>query len=268
MPPKLRIQPLSDLHLEMHEGYAIAKTDADMIALAGDIHTGTQGITWAAGESQRLGKPIVYVAGNHEYYGHDFCRLTDQLREEALRTGIFFLSDDFVDMGGCRILGCTLWTDYLAWKSAWDIQDTMLACERALADHRLIHMGEKLFMPEDARLANRKSTQWLQTMIANNEGGIPSIVVTHHSPSLRCAHPNFDLSPTTAAYCSDLEHLISGADLWIYGHTHSCFDSLVAGTRVVSNQGGYPFERTFGFDPSKVIDVVANGGMPGKGECT
>lgn len=52
---QLRIQPLSDLHLEMHGECSIAATDADVIVLSGDIRKGARGITRAARESQRLG---------------------------------------------------------------------------------------------------------------------------------------------------------------------------------------------------------------------
>lgn len=150
MTSPLRIQPLSDLHIEIHGDYSIAKTDADLIVLAGDIHNGVKGIQWAASESQRLGKPVVYVPGNHEYFGHDYHRLDDDLREESLKTGVLFFNNDFIDFSGCRILGTTLWTDYSVWKSAWAIEDTMIACERAMADHRLIRIGERSFMPDDA----------------------------------------------------------------------------------------------------------------------
>jgi hypothetical protein len=42
--------------------------------------------------------------------------------------------------------------------------------------------------------------------------------------------------------------------LWIHGHTHYCVDYEVAGTRVVSNQRGYPDQET-GFDPALVVDI-------------
>lgn len=50
-----------------------------------------------------------------------------------------------------------------------------------------------------------------------------------------------------------------GADrvaLWVHGHTHTSVDFEMAGTRVVSNQRGYPGEES-GFQPSLVIDLEA-----------
>ena len=76
----MKIQLLSDLHNEFlrsgkqhadkkWQGF-IPDSDADIIILAGDIDTGTQGLEWAIAESERLAKDIIYVAGNHEFYGH------------------------------------------------------------------------------------------------------------------------------------------------------------------------------------------------------
>ena len=77
----MKIQILSDLHNEfLRNGKknptrkwsaVIPETDADIIILAGDIDTGTKGAEWAILESERLGKPILYVLGNYEFYGHD-----------------------------------------------------------------------------------------------------------------------------------------------------------------------------------------------------
>jgi len=260
---KLRIQPLSDLHIEVHGGYQIPATTADLIVLAGDVHNGVEGIRWAAAESQRLGKMAVYVPGNHEYYNGDIATLNEAMREEAGRLGIFFLNNDAIDVGGCRILGTTLWTDYQAWGQ--DVDSTMLNCKRALADHRLIAFNGRAFTPQDALLLHKESLEWLETALSVHHPEQPTVVVTHHSPSLKCSNPNFDLGPITAAFCSELDHLIGQSDVWIYGHTHACFDSTISGSRVVSNQLGYPYERTFGFDGSKTIEVSAASKVLGNG---
>lgn len=50
---------------------SIDDTDADLIVLAGDIGVVLDGLRWAVDEAGRLGKSILYVAGNHEFYHHD-----------------------------------------------------------------------------------------------------------------------------------------------------------------------------------------------------
>jgi len=67
----VKIQVASDLHLELlPQDYGIQRLlvphpQADILVLAGDIHNGTKAIKlfrdWAV--------PVLYVAGNHEFYG-------------------------------------------------------------------------------------------------------------------------------------------------------------------------------------------------------
>src|SRR5687768_17337023 len=104
----MRIRVLSDLHCEF-EPYSPPPAAADVVVLAGDIHHATKGLDWAAGHFP--GQTVVYVAGNHEYYGESLPKLTQQLRERAAELGIAFLENDAITIGGVRFLGCTLWTD-------------------------------------------------------------------------------------------------------------------------------------------------------------
>ena len=48
----MKIQILSDLHLEF-EDMKLPKTDADIIVLAGDIHSGIKGIQWAQKQEKK-----------------------------------------------------------------------------------------------------------------------------------------------------------------------------------------------------------------------
>ncbi|MES1952914.1 hypothetical protein S4A8_18743 [Salinisphaera sp. S4-8] len=71
---KLRV--LSDLHLECFaepEDSGIRDdVECDAVVLAGDIHNGTVGIEWAA---RTFRVPVIYIMGNHEYYGYDATEL-------------------------------------------------------------------------------------------------------------------------------------------------------------------------------------------------
>ena len=73
----MRLQVLSDIHLT---GGAppVPATRADLIVLAGDIARPPEAIAWAA----TLGKPVLYVPGNHEFYGSS---IESTLRELASR---------------------------------------------------------------------------------------------------------------------------------------------------------------------------------------
>ena len=65
----MRIHILSDLHLEF-EAFQPKDVHADLIVLAGDIHTGKNGIKWIFKAFPE--RPVIYVLGNHEFYGQKF----------------------------------------------------------------------------------------------------------------------------------------------------------------------------------------------------
>jgi hypothetical protein len=54
---------------------------------------GTKGLEWA--RSSFAHHPVIYVAGNHEYYGEALAKLTDELRVRATFLDIAFLENAF-----------------------------------------------------------------------------------------------------------------------------------------------------------------------------
>ncbi len=105
----IRVQIFSDLHLEFGPA-DLATTDAEVIILAGDIAPGLAGLETA--HSIFSGRPVVYVAGNHEYYGQALPQLTDDLKAAARGTHVHFLENQELILQGVRFLGATLWTDF------------------------------------------------------------------------------------------------------------------------------------------------------------
>ena len=65
----LRIQYMSDLHLEFRDNHGFIPDDvgADVLVLAGDIHLGTGALEWLHEFAHRY-QDIIYFPGNHEYY--------------------------------------------------------------------------------------------------------------------------------------------------------------------------------------------------------
>ena len=78
----MKIHILSDLHTEFSD-FDPPETDADVVVLAGDIGVGPSGIEWAA--DHWLDRPVIYVAGNHEYYGHDIGSTAHKRTGEDIR---------------------------------------------------------------------------------------------------------------------------------------------------------------------------------------
>jgi predicted phosphodiesterase len=247
----MKIHVLSDLHCEF-EPFHPPQTDADVVVLAGDTCTGTRGIGHA--REWFPGRPVVYVAGNHEYYRESTPRLNRRLAEEARAAGIHFLENGEVVIGGVRFLGCTLWTDF---ELFGERHNSMAAAQAMMNDFRLIRVDPdyRRFRPADARVSHMVSLDWLLGRLDAPFDG-PTVVVTHHAPSLRSVNPRYRDHAATPAYATDLEWLLDGrAALWIHGHTHVCVDYEMGGTRVLSNQRGYPEDPVEGFDPGMVVAV-------------
>jgi predicted phosphodiesterase len=238
----MRIQLASDLHLELlastwpRERLVAPAPGADVLVLAGDIDRGLRTIERFADWPV----PVLYVAGNHEFYDHEWEQLRDDLRQAAEGTAVRFLDDDAVTLGGVRFLGSTLWTDYLSAGQA--PAEAMAAAEGFLLDHRRIRTRAGPFSAAQALKDHQRSRAWLARELAIDRA-TPAVVVTHHGPHPASIHARFAGSPINGAFVSDLADLVSQADLWLHGHVHDSFDYRVGRCRVVTNPRGYAQNR-------------------------
>jgi predicted phosphodiesterase len=238
----MRIQLASDLHLELlartwpQERLVEAVPGADVLVLAGDIDRGLRTIERFA----RWPVPVLYVAGNHEFYDAQWEQLRAQMRQAAEGTAIRFLDDDAVTLGGVRFLGSTLWTDYrLTGRSP---AEAMAVAEDFLLDHRRIQTRSGPFRAAQALEDHLRSRAWLARELSTDPG-MPTVVVTHHGPHPASVHARFAGSPVNDAFISDLSDLVGRADLWLHGHVHDSFDYRVGRCRVVTNPRGYAQNR-------------------------
>lgn len=251
----MKLLVLSDLHVE-HMPFrpdAAQVAEAEVIVLAGDIHTATHAAAWAR---HTFGdRPIVMVAGNHEYFHLPWDGAIAQLRALALQSGVIFLEDDRAVINGVTFLGCTLWTDFGYFGA--DRRDiAMQAARRVVRDYRLIRGAT----PESTMERHAMSMAFLKSEMAQPRSG-PRVVVTHHYPHRLSTAARFADDPVTAAFGSHVSaSLIGGSDLWIHGHTHASCDYRLGGTRVVCNPRGYPRPTASGFenpdfDASLLVEV-------------
>ena len=207
---------------------------ADLLVLAGDIGAGTQAIHLF----QDWPVPILFLAGNHEFYGYSIHQMRVDLRKAALRTSITFLDNDSVDFGGVRILGATLETDYRLELNRTQRQ-LMEKAELSINDHNRIACQEGRFTPAMALAEHELLRAWLDRELDRLYDG-KTVVITHHGPHPLSVHPRYAGDPVNAAFVSDLSELLPKADLWLHGHVHDSFDYSVGGCRVVANPLGYP----------------------------
>lgn len=253
MSRRIVVRYLSDLHLEF-TGYRperLPSIGEDLVVLAGDIGVGLAGIAWA--RKAFADRPVVYVFGNHEFYGYDFGSLIDEARVLVAGTHVHLLECDAVEIAGLRILGCSLWTDF----KCFGEQHQKAALDRAreyMADFEEIrHRGYGL-MPEDTLARCVRSRDWLEQALAASAA--PTLVVTHHAPSLATLNPGYAGHLSNAAFHNRFDELIRPPCVgWIHGHTHHSVQTLVNGIPLVTNQLGYPTETLHGFSWDRVIEI-------------
>ena len=243
---------MSDVHLEMHP-FEVTKADGvDALILAGDIGLPSEDHYAAFLKKARsLFDRVIVVAGNHEYYRSGIAETDETIRricDGVGGGGIHFLQNQSVDLDGdVRVVGTTLWSEIKHHQRA-DI-----AC--FMADFRLISDWDI----SRNNWEHSKAVEFLQHEISRAErDGKRLVVVTHHAPyEIGTSRPEHDRSPLTSAFCTDLSRLFGGCvAAWAFGHTHHCSDQRVRGTRLVSNQRGYPREGTENaFDPTFAFDV-------------
>ncbi len=223
---KLRI--FSDLHLEFHAdgGEKFVREDlnlnnADALLLAGDI-SDAKGINRALDLiSKAFSGPIIYVAGNHEYYGGSRESTGAIVAAQMVNPNLVWLENKIRIESEIHFAGTTLWFGNHPGAPEW-----------ALNDFRRIKN-----LRDWVHDANRHAVDFLDRAPMN--GGV---VITHHLPSYDCVHPKYANSMLNPFFVgAELRDLIVSKKpkLWVHGHSHESTRERIGDTLVVSNPYGY-----------------------------
>ncbi len=270
----LKIQLLSDLHLEVHPHFVPTPAPgADLLVLAGDVGSYQPG-SLLTDDDFGLGRfspkngwptPVLYVPGNHEYDGLDFDATHARLRQTCVRLGITWLERDVVTLQqltgaapAVRFVGTTLWTDFdalgpssvlSATSSASTTSANALAQQLKARDKAfraanyylkkaLTTRHGELMLAEQMRDQALVCQSWLRAALNTPFDGT-TVAITHFAPSLKSADPRYGMTPGTAGFCNALDELLPLAQLWLHGHLHAPSDYVAGGCRVVANPLGY-----------------------------
>lgn len=243
----MRIQYFSDLHLEFG-ALDVPETDADLIIAAGDVHIGPQqGVEWL----KALGKPVIYVAGNHEFYVHEYFETLTTLRIATAGSPVRFLEQDVWLFEGVRFLGCTLWSDL-----GGADNERLERLIHSINDFRKIRYGGTALNPEAYLGLYERSRQWLVEQLELPFPG-PTVVVSHHAPTFWSWRGSLS-HMRRHAYCSDLKEILHSYEIaaWFHGHTHAVSDYRCAGARILCNPRGYAPDRLVDeFDPGRIVEI-------------
>lgn len=249
----MKLAVMSDLHMEFRD-YDLKfvkslkpEQDVDVIILAGDIMPFKQdfrkdfktlGVLKCFAD---MAPYVIYVAGNHEYYGSS--------PEEAWEVIDFYNNYGLISWQGPKnlhVVGCpqwllvknqrfllgTMWYSRAAIKKIPGDPDTgrfdhihpLMGDVRTyqFSDFRHIRKAAEIIYPYNHLFNNMLTRELCDT----------DVVVTHHLPSPQSTPPRFKGEPDNAFYVHDKTALIRRRrpKLWIHGHTHSAFDYTIGST--------------------------------------
>lgn len=259
----MRAWIFSDLHLEHSPKWPIPDIpEADVCICAGDIcNKGLTRSISVLGEIVSPHMPVVFVPGNHEFYKSSIVEgLQDAIKHVAGYPNVHLLHRASIRMNGFRFIGATFWSDFQLFGPSGM---AMAKAEASMNDYKLIKFSKKpyrRFSARQSQMLHLHDATFIRTAL-QEPCDEPTIVVTHHAPSILSLPAEFMDDPVSPAYASRFEdHIIKHEpSLWVHGHVHSRSDYFIHRTRVVCNPHGYPDEtHRSGFDPAFVVELEAS----------
>jgi hypothetical protein len=183
--------------------------------------------------------PILYVPGNHEYYGAIEADLVVPTLKDAAENNSYGLNltvldnDTFTYKEVCFI-GSTLWSNLS------NPLDAFIA-EQRLSDFRMPGLTVDWYLKK-----HMYSVEYIEKCLQDLTAFESKVVITHHCPSPRSVDKKYKDNALNPCFFTDLDYLmesINAPKVWIHGHTHTRFDYMIENTRIVCNPLGYPGEK-------------------------
>lgn len=236
----MKLLVMSDLHFEFlgdHGESFLAREwpEHDVCVIAGDLCSAKH-LPLAVQRCADTFREIVYVPGNHEYYGSSIDSVKGILTKAAAWNKNFhYLDNDSCIVDGQRFLGGTMWFP----------KEFDTSRRRGMNDFQMIKDWQSIY---------GENASFMSRVMPQVETG--DVVVTHHLPSYRSVAPQFAGNWLNCYFVNDVSAEIAdaGPKMWIHGHTHTTFDYLIGQTRIVCNPQGYPGENS-GFVRGMVVEV-------------
>lgn len=261
------IRPLSDIHIDAatYRIHMSADEKNTILVIAGDLcpvdKTALMG-NFLKDAADRF-KHVVYVAGNHEYWGSSLIRAPQKINETIAKfnlANVHYLQNDCVVLDGVAFIGSTMWSEVRN-------PVTVMQVANGMNDYRKIRTGtasdpyaRKARVSDTVVEFDRAKTYIFAEIEHQKLIGNKVYVVTHHAPSHRSIDPKYQYDAVNAAYYTSLDIEVEDAspDFWQHGHIHWMQDYYIGTCRVICNPKGYEdyhhIEHT-NYVPAKVIEV-------------
>lgn len=261
----MRIQYISDLHLEFNRMDIEMAPVAPILVLAGDVGDPSSKmyakfLEWCARDWEH----VIVVAGNHELYNRrpqsawkwsrpdTVADRIDACRAAAAAAGpnVHFLERDSVVIDGVRFLGCTLWSD---------VSGAEAMVERRMSDYAMITADGQMPVTAGQTLEwHLRDRAWLEGALAAATDA-PIVVVTHHLPTYALIAEKYAGSPLNVGFATHLDDVLVRPPVraWICGHSHTAGRAEVNGVPCLLNPVGYPhpLEPCSGYRGDAVLEI-------------
>ena len=256
----MKLQIVSDIHLEFGTISIENAGDTDVLILSGDIcvvkDLGDQDTFNIVGEHRKSNiyhtffqeccarfPHVIYVMGNHEHYNGDYATSIVKLREKlGYLPNLIILDKEAFKIKDVLFVGGTLWTDM-------NKEDpiTLTRIKGVMNDYRIIqnsnevvsfntpvyedgkHVGREfhtrpaMFTPEDSVKDHKQMLEVIRKAVASVSPEDKVVVVGHHSPSKLSTKPRYEKEVImNGAYSSDLsEFILDHPQIKLWTHGHT-----------------------------------------------
>lgn len=248
MPRPRMMQILSDLHLDVwNNRRAFDHLIADLqpegcstLIIAGDLGEYSFLIEQAHSVFECICdkyEEVIYVAGNHEYYGSNYERTQDRLKAlDAKFSNLYCLENETFESKVGLVAGTTLWFSDGPYNRFY---------EKLMNDFRFIENFRDWVYE-----VNAKSIDFLANL-AKTEQRKPDLVITHHLPCWKSVSAQYTHDRTNLYFLCDISGILLDMNpkVVVHGHSHIPCDYILGETRVTSNPRGYPGENRGNYEP-------------------
>lgn len=237
----MRLQFMSDLHINNYYNLIEVEPNAPNLALIGDICDGMNPklYKFLLSVSNQY-ENVLYIPGNHEYYKNTIQDVDGYLSEMCYELDIKYLQKKTVEIDGILLSGCTLWSNpgpYSFYKANEDTWINDFDRERMVKEHH-------------------EHLEFLKREIALNKNK-PHILLTHYVPMFEM-NGKYMSAPYTDMFASDLRYLFKPPiRYWLCGHVHQNLTITHNNIPCITNCLGNPGEKDVNetFDMTKTIDI-------------
>ena len=244
-----KIKLISDIHVDcgkqQDKGFSfidsLPNDNVDVLVLAGDIVTGGELENYFDTFKYLCDKykEVVFVLGNHDYYGHSISETQDIAKTFAGRiSNLHYLQNERKNISGQWFVGTTLWfpeIEHMPGKFNW-------------IDFRLIPDGSREIFKEHIF-----AREYLQNNLQEGD-----VLITHHIPNRLLVHSRYKGDSYNCYFVGHIGDIIQNKkpSHVLFGHSHLSVDKEIAGIRYILNPRAYPHEwDECGFDKEIIIDT-------------